>query len=121
MPPQPGGVRYLKGSVPACGCREPGTPAGALRVRCTVLCTSVHYVGLQAFPKEIKLKKPLAEIRMAKPLSAYLSHCNRYNVPKDLSTQQLGLLLPVPYRERYVAPSSPLSLDQPGLLLPAPH
>ena len=78
-------------------------------------------VGFQGFSKDIKLKKPLVEIRIARPLSAHLSHCNCYNVPKDFpDPQQLGLLLPAPYQERYVAQSSPPPLDQPGLLLPVP-
>ena len=41
-------------------------------------------MGLQGFSKEIKLKKPLAEIRMTRPLTAHLSHCNCYKVPKAL-------------------------------------
>ena len=43
-------------------------------------------VGLQDFSKEIKRKKPLAEIRITRPLSSHLSHCLCYNVPKDFPT-----------------------------------
>ena len=43
-------------------------------------------MGPQGFSKEIKLKKLPAEIRITKHLSCHLSHCNCYNVPKDLPT-----------------------------------
>ena len=43
-------------------------------------------VGLQGFSKEIKLKKPPAEMRIARPFKAHLSHCNCYKIPKDLHT-----------------------------------
>lgn len=43
-------------------------------------------MALQGFSKEIKLKKPLAETRTARPLSFHPSHCDCYNVPKDLLT-----------------------------------
>ena len=43
-------------------------------------------MGLQGFSKEIKLKKPPAKIRITRHLSFHLSHCNCYNVPKDLPT-----------------------------------
>ena len=44
------------------------------------------YVGFQGLSKEIKLKKPPAQIRITRPLSSQLSHCNCYNVPQDLPT-----------------------------------
>ena len=46
----------------------------------------IDFVGLQGFSKEIKLKKPPVKIRIARPLSSHLSHCNCYHVPKDLPT-----------------------------------
>ena len=42
------------------------------------------FVGLQNLSKEIKLKKSPAKVGIARPLSLHLSHCNCYNVPKDL-------------------------------------
>lgn len=43
-------------------------------------------MGLQGFSKEIKLKEPWADTRIARPLSSHLPHCNCYNVPKDPAT-----------------------------------
>ena len=42
----------------------------------------------QGLSMEIKLKKPLAEIRITRPLPSHLSHCNCYNVPEDLPTPE---------------------------------
>lgn len=43
----------------------------------------VSDMGLQGLSKEIKLKSPPTEIRIPRPLSSHLSHCNGYYVPED--------------------------------------
>ena len=60
-------------------------------------------MGFQGLSKEIKLKKPLAKIRIVRPLSAHLSHCNCYNVPKALHTPATWPAPSCPYKERYMA------------------
>ena len=66
-------------------------------------------VGLQGLSKEVKLKKPPAEIRIIRPLSSHMSHCNCYNVPKDLPTPAT-----------WPTPSCPLLGKECGSLLTPP-
>lgn len=60
---------------------------------------STVVVGFQGFSKEIKLKKPSAEIRIARALSSHWSHGNCHNIPKAPPRQNLAhsLLPPTPH------------------------
>ena len=44
------------------------------------------YCGTSKLLQGNKPQKASSEIRIARPLSSHLSHCNCYNVPKDLPT-----------------------------------
>ena len=55
--------------------------------------------GFQSSSKEVKLKKPQVEIRITKPLSAHLSYCHCYNVPKDPHPSNLAYSFLPPTRK----------------------
>ena len=51
-------------------------------------------VGLQVLSNEKKLKKPLAGLKMIRPLSSHLSHCNAPS-PSPLSNLAYSFLTPM--------------------------